>query len=73
MAVVDCSYDNMAYIKYRVRLYKEGNDYKENELYVRKRMKECTVKEVLDRIGPPNVFVKKLQEQSRLDDIEEDF
>ena len=73
MAVVDCSYDNMAYIKYRVRLFKEGQDYIESELYVRKKMEDCTVKEVLDRIGPPAVFIKRLQEQSRLDDIEEDF
>ena len=71
--VVDCSYDNMAYIKYRIRLYKEGRDWIENEIYVRKRMEDCTVKEVLDRIGPPAVFVKRLQEQERLDNMETDF
>lgn len=69
MCIVDCSYDDMTYIKYRNRLTGE----KEKELYVMKYLKKCSMQEILDKIGPLNIVIKKLKEGDRLASLKEDF
>lgn len=69
MSIVDCSYDDMTYIKYRNRL----NVEKEKELYVMKDLNRCSMQEILDKIGPLNIIIKKLKERDRLASLKEDF
>ena len=69
MSIVDCSYDDMTYIKYRNRLtgtYDSG-------LYIMKDLKECSMKEILSKIGPLNIIMKKLKERERIYSLKEDF
>lgn len=69
MCIVDCSYDDMTYIKYRNRLKGET----ERELYVMKELKDCSMQEIIDKIGPVTLIMKKLKESERLASLEEDF
>ena len=69
MSIVDCSYDDMNYIKYRNRL---TGTY-DSKLYVMKDLKNCSMQEILDKIGPLNIIMKLLKERDRLYSLEEDF
>jgi hypothetical protein len=67
IAIVDCSYEDMTYIKYRNRLTGE------KELYVMKELKDCSMQEIFSNIGPLNIIKKILIEKDRIASLKEDF
>ena len=71
ITIVDCSYCDDDYMKYRIKM--DDGIFNKSELFVGKRISECTVNEVMESVKKIDLMYKEWQMEKKIERMKKDF
>ena len=71
ITIVDCSYADKDFIKYRIKL--EDKFFNDENSFIAKPIKDCTVEEVMKQVNELDLMYKKWKLECKMARLENDF
>ena len=71
ITIVDCSYGDKDFIKYRVKF--DDSFFTDSDSFIAKPIKDCTVEEVMKHVNELDLMYKKWKLECKMARMEDDF